>query len=96
MEFMDLGSLDSVYRRAKKLPEAVAAKVASEVRGVPASPLPVSNAVNVLAPMHARGPPLAQILQGYNYVYDTHKIIHRGTTQHTRPACPAPFLFCIV
>ena len=90
---MDLGSLDSVYRRAKKLPEAVAAKVASEVRGVPASPLPGFNAVNA---MHARGPPLSQILQGYNYVYDTHKIIHRGTTQHTRPACPAPFLFCIV
>jgi hypothetical protein len=32
MEYMDLGSLEAVYRRAKKLPEAVVAKVAHEVR----------------------------------------------------------------
>jgi hypothetical protein len=31
MEYMDLGSLEAVYRRAKKLPEAVVAKVAHEV-----------------------------------------------------------------
>jgi len=31
MEFMDMGSLDKVYHRAKKLPEAVAAKIAYEV-----------------------------------------------------------------
>ena len=49
MEYMDLGTLDSVYQKTGPIPEKYVAKIAS------------------------------QLLQGLIYLYDNHKIVHRGS-----------------
>lgn len=48
MEFMDLGTLESVYQRTGPIPEKCVATITT------------------------------QLLQGLIYLYDNHKIVHRG------------------